>query len=69
MARRKLEGLLTEDEHEDAIVNGHKAEESMEDIYHMLRQRLGARHQLTLKAERAMRRVNEFRHRISNLGV
>lgn len=69
MARRKLEGLLTEDEHEDAIVNGYKAEESMEDIYHMLRQRLGARHQLTLKAERAMRRVNEFRHRISNLGV
>ena len=67
MARRKLEGTLTEYEHEDAIVNGHKAEESMEDIYHKLRQKLGARHQLTLKAEQAMRRVNEFRRRISNL--
>ena len=53
MARRKLEGTLTEYEHEDAIVNGHKAEESLEDIYHKLRQKLGARHQLTLKAEQA----------------
>jgi hypothetical protein len=69
VARRKLEGYLSEGEHEDAIINGHKAEESMEDIYHMLRQRLGARHQLTLKAERAMKRVNEFRHIISNLGI
>ena len=67
MARRKLEGTLTEHEHEDAIVNGHKAEESMEDIYHKLRQKLGARHQFTVKAEQAMRRVNEFRRRISNL--
>lgn len=68
MARRKLNGRLTEEEHEDAIVRGHKAEESMEDIYHMLRERLGARHRLTLKAEQAMRRVNDFRHKISNLG-
>ena len=69
MPRRKLNGTLTEDEHEDAIINGHKAEESMEGIYHMLREKLGARHALTLKAERTMRRVNDFRHRISNLGL
>ena len=68
MARRKLEGTLTEYEHEDAIVNGHKAEESLEDIYHKLRQKLGARHQLTLKAEQAMRRVNEFRLKFQDLG-
>lgn len=68
MARRKLDGMLTEEEHEEAIINGHKAEESLEDLYHKFRERLGARHQLTLKAERAMRRVNEFRHKISNFG-
>ena len=43
MARRKLNGSLTEDEHDDAIINGHKAEESMEDCYHTLREKLGAR--------------------------
>ncbi len=69
MARRKLDGELTEDEHDDAIINGHKAEESMEDIYHTLREKLGARHSLTLKAEGAMRRVNDFKHSLSNLGV
>ena len=68
MARRKLEGTLTEYEYEDAIVNGHKAEESMEDIYHMLREKYGARHWLTLKAEGAMRRINDFRKKFSNLG-
>ena len=68
MARRKLHGSLTEDEQDGAIINGHKAEESMEDIYQMLREKLGARHPLTLKAEGAMRRVNDFRHKISNLG-
>ena len=68
MARRKLNGTLTDDEQDGAIINGHKAEESMEDIYQMLREKLGARHPLTLKAEGAMRRVNDFRHKISNLG-
>lgn len=68
MARRKLDGELTEDEHDDAIINGYKAEESMEDLYHKLRERLGARHPLTLKAEGAMRRVNDFRRKFSNLG-
>ena len=68
MARRKLHGSLTEDEQDGAIINGHKAEESMEDIYQTLREKLGARHPLTLKAEGAMRRVNDFRHKISNLG-
>ncbi len=67
MARRKLDGMLTEEEHEEAIINGHKAEESLEELYHKFRERLGARHQLTLKAERAMRRVNEVRHKISNV--
>jgi hypothetical protein len=67
MARRKLDGTLTEEEHEEAIINGHKAEESLEELYHKFRERLGARHQLTLKAEHAMRRVNEFRHKISNV--
>ena len=69
MARRKLRGRLTEAEHENAIIHSHKAEESMEDIYHTLREKLGARHLLTLKAERAMRRVNDFRHKISQVGV
>ena len=69
MPRRKLTGSLTEAEHENAIIHGYKAEESMEDIYHTLRERLGARHPLTLKAERAMRRVNDFRHKISQVGV
>ena len=69
MPRRKLTGRLTEAEHENAIIHGHKAEESMEDIYHKLRKRLGARHQLTLKADQAMKRVNEFRHRLSNVGL
>ena len=68
MARRKLQGSLTEDEQDGAIINGHKAEESMEDIYHTLRERLGARHPLTLKAEGAMSRVNAFRNKFSNLG-
>jgi hypothetical protein len=67
MARRKLDGMLTEEEHEEAIINGHTAEESLEELYHKFRERLGARHQLTLKAERAMRCVNEFRHKISNV--
>jgi len=58
MARRKLERSLTEDEHDDAIVNGCNAEQSMEDVYLILRERYGARHQLTLKAEGAMRRIN-----------
>jgi len=66
MPRRKLQGTLTEDEHDDAIINGYQAEESMEGIYHKLRERLGARHPLTLKAEGAMRRVNAFRQKISN---
>ncbi len=66
MARRKLQGTLTENEHDNAIINGHNAEESMEDIYHKLRERLGARHPLTLKAEGAMRRVNAFRQKLSN---
>lgn len=68
MARRKLEGTLTEYEHDDAVINGHKAEESMEDIYHMLRKKYGARHQLTLKAEGAMKRINEFRLKFQGLG-
>ena len=68
MARRKLDGMLTEEEHEEAIINGHKAEESLEDLYHKFRERLDTRHQLTLKAEQAMRRVNDFRHKLSNLG-
>ena len=67
MARRKLAGTLTEKEHEEAIINVHRAEESLEEMYRRFRERLGARHQLTLKAERAMRRVNEFRHKISNV--
>jgi hypothetical protein len=67
MARRKLEGRLTEYEYEDTIINGHKAEESMEDIYHMLREKYGARHQLTLKAEGAVRRINAFRNKLSKL--
>ncbi len=66
MARRKLVGTLTEEEHVEGIINGHRAEESLEDIYNKLRVCLGARHWLTLKAERAMRRVNAFRHKISN---
>ncbi len=69
MARRKLHGSLTEDEQDGAIINGHKAEESMEDIYHNLRERLGARHPLTLKAEGAMRRVNAFKKKLSDLGI
>ena len=68
MARKKLEGTLTEYEYDDAVVNGHKAEESMEDIYHMLRKKYGARHQLTLKAEGAMKRINEFRLKFQGLG-
>ncbi len=50
MARRKLEETIKECEYDDAFINGHKAEESMEDIYHMLRKKYGARYQLTLKA-------------------
>ena len=68
MARRKLAGTLTEEEHEEAIINGHKAEESLEEMYHRFRERLGARHWLTMKAERSLRSVNEFRHKLSNLG-
>ena len=68
MARRKLEGTLTEYEYDDAVINGHKAEESMEDIYHMLRKKYGARHQLTLKAEGAMKRINDFRLKFQDLG-
>ncbi len=66
MPRRKLRGTLTEDEHDSAIINGHNAEESMADIYHKLRERLGARHPLTLKAEGAMRRINALRQKLSN---
>ncbi len=68
MARRKLEETLTECEYDDAFINGHKAEESMEDIYHMLRKKYGARHQLTLKAEGAMKRINDFRLKFQDLG-
>ena len=68
MARRKLEGTLTEYEYDDAVVNGHKAEESMEGIYHILRKKYGARHQLTLKAEGAMKRINDFRLKFQDLG-
>jgi len=67
MARRKLEGSLTEDEHDDAVVNGYKAEQSMEDIYRIFREKYGARHQLTLKAEGAMRRINDFRNKLNRL--
>ena len=68
MARRKLERTLTEYEYDDAVINGYKAEESMEDIYHMLRKKYGARHQLTLKAEGAMKRINDFRLKFQDLG-
>ena len=68
MARRKLEVTLTEYEYDDAVINGHKAEESMEDIYLMLRKKYGARHQRTLKAEGAMKRINDFRLKFQDLG-
>ncbi len=68
MARRKLEETIKECEYDDAFINGHKAEESMEDIYHMLRKKYGARHQLTLKAEGAMKRINDFRLKFQDLG-
>ena len=66
MPRRKLEGYLTEDQQERAVINALDAEDSMEEIYADLRERLGAKHPLTSKAERARERVNNFRVRLIN---
>ena len=64
VARRKLEGYLTTEQQERAVINALDAEDSIEELYADLRERLGAKHPLTSKAERARERVNNFRVRL-----
>jgi len=49
MSRRKLERHLTQDQQYEMWDNNRLAEKSMDQIYHMLRERYGVRHKLTLK--------------------
>ena len=64
MARRKLRGYLEEDEQERAAINTYDAKDSMEAVYEDLRERLGAKHPLTIKAKQAAERVNAFRAKL-----
>ena len=64
MARRALKGYLEEDQKERAVINTHDAKDSMEAVYEDLRERLGAKHPLTLKAAQAVKRVNAFKARL-----
>ena len=66
MARRALKGYLEEDEQERAVINTHDAKDSMEAVYEDLRERLGAKHPLTLKAAQAVKRSTQsFPRRLS----
>ena len=67
MARRKLRGYLEEDEQERAAIYAYDAKHSMEAVYEDLRERLGAKHPLTLKAAQAVKRVNAFRARLMKM--
>ncbi|MFC1334831.1 MAG: hypothetical protein G8D91_09140 [gamma proteobacterium symbiont of Clathrolucina costata] len=64
MSRRKLERHLTQDQQYEMWDNNRMAEKSMDQIYHMLRERYGARHKLTLKAEQSVKRINEFKYKL-----
>jgi hypothetical protein len=64
MARRKLRGYLEEDEQDRVVINTHDAKDSMEAAYEDLRERLGAKHPLTIKAKHAVERVNTFKAKL-----
>ena len=64
MARRVLKGYLEDDEQERAVINTHDAKDSMEAVYEDLRERLGAKHPLTIKAKNAVERVNAFKAKL-----
>jgi hypothetical protein len=64
MSRRKLAHHLTEDQQYEVWDHNHLAEKSMDQIYHMLRERYGARHKLTVKAEQSVKRLNEFKYKL-----
>ena len=36
----------------------------MEEIYHTLRERYGARHKLTLRAEQSVKSLNKFKYKL-----
>lgn len=58
MARRALKGYLEDEEQERAVISTHDAKDSMEAVYEDLREHLGAKHPLTIKATQAAERVN-----------
>ena len=64
MARRALKGYLEEDEQERAVINTHDAKDSWEAVYEDMRERLGAKHPLAIKAKNAVERVNAFKSRL-----
>ena len=64
MARRKLRGYLEEEEQDRVVINTHDAKDSMEAAYEDLRERLGAKHPLTIKAKQAAERVSAFRAKL-----
>jgi len=64
MARRALKGYLEDDEQERAVINTYDAKDSMDAVYEDLRERLGAKHPLTIKAKQAAERVSAFRARL-----
>ncbi|MBT7207043.1 MAG: hypothetical protein HN868_06785 [Gammaproteobacteria bacterium] len=64
MSRRKLERNLTEAQRYDVWDYNHRAEKSMEEIYHTLRERYGARHKLTLRAEQSVKSLNKFKYKL-----
>jgi len=64
MARRALKGYLEDEEQTRAVINTHGAKDSMEAVYEDLRKRLGAKHPLTMKAARAVERINAFKARL-----
>ena len=64
MARRVLKGYLEEDEQERAVISTHDAKDSMDAVYEDLRERLGAKHPLTIKAKQAAERVNAFKAKL-----
>ena len=59
-----MKGYLEEDEQERAVINTHDAKDSREAVYGDLRERLGAKHPLTIKAKNAVERVNAFKARL-----
>lgn len=68
MARQQITRILTNNDQEKLLVRSYNIEENMSKMYQTLRESLGAKHSVTLRLERIMRRAILFRYTIQGLG-